>query len=815
MIFNYLKIAVRTLVKKKFYSLINIGGLALGLMAAMFIWQYISFERSYDDFHEQADQIFRVPVSYLTGGRQDGSDAMNAAPVGPALKAEYPEVEAFVRMSPEYGRTVIKYESKQFEERKIYYVDSNFFDFFGYPLIAGDITNALVDPFSIVLTKKMAERYFGPQDTWGTSPVGKTIRVNNMADLKVTAIAEDVPENTHFKFNALVSFSTFPIFQSDPSDEWEWNDFYTYVRLDNPTQQQAFNTKLVDFADRHLNSVGRQEYKVVYSTQAIKDIHLHSNLSYEPEPHGDGRTVSFLLLIGITILIIAWANYINLATARAEERANEVGVRKVIGATRRSLIMQFLTEAFLINACAISLAFLLVQLFQPLMNILVGKSMESFVGGMPVWTLLAVLVLLFGTLLSGIYPAFILSAFTPARTIKSSSQQGRQDWFRKGLVTFQYASSVVLIISTLIIFRQLNFMKNRDLGFSIDQKLVINAPSVYQDSVERHLYQAFRNSLLQNPQIANVSASSAIPGKYYNDLDSWGGIRLEGADESMGANFTAYRVDDDYYDTYGLQIIAGNPFSKESTADDMSFSVNEAALSLLGIASPEDAIGKKIRWWSDDKALPIVNVFKNYNHKSLKHAYEPTILLNFVPDPDPLYYSIRFNGNGKGQIRSMITSVENTWMKVFPQNPFNYFFFDEQFNEQYLADDRLGRIIATFALFAVFIACLGLFGLTSYMISVKTKEIGIRKVLGASISSIVFMLTKGFLKLVLISLFIAIPLALYFGHQWLNNFAYKTSINWWIFALAGSITLLITLVTVSTQSIKAALTNPVESLKNE
>ncbi len=815
MIKNYFKVAIRNIASKRLYSLINILGLSLGLSGAMMIWQYVSFERSYDQFHEKGDRIFRLPTHFDTGGRQDGNDAMNAAPVGPALLEELPEVEAYVRVSPMYNRLVLKYGVEKFEEQKVFFADSNYFEFFDYKILYGDPSSALVDPFSLVLTKTLAENYFGPEETWKESPVGKTLRANNMINVTVTAIAEDMPENTHFKFNALISFSTFSLVSGDPSNAWEWNDFYTYILVKEPVDLTVLDRKLHAFADRHLNtSDSRKEYKVYYSLQPVKDIHLHSHLGYEAEPNGDDRTVSFLLLVAIAILLIAWANYINLSTARAEERAQEVGVRKVIGADRKSLVAQFLTEAFLVNAFAIVIALFLIYCAQPFMNHLTGKELVSIFEVKKLLALTAVGVLLFGTLLSGIYPAIVLSSFKPGRTLQSATKGRRQGWFRRILVTFQYASSIVLIVATLIIFRQLNFMQDTDLGFNMDQKIVVNTPSVYADSVERQLYHAFRNTLRQSPNIDDVTASSAIPGKYYYDLDSWGGLRLEGADESMAASFMCFRIDEAFFSTYGLEIIAGKDYSNQTSADDIAAAVNEAALPLLGLASPEEAIGKRVMM-QGDRVLPIINVFRNYHHKSLRHQYEPMILWTFPPDPDPLYYTIKFNGNSTSEVTEVIAKIDQVWQEIFPDNPFSYFFFDDQFNEQYAADTRLGKIVAIFSLFAVFIACLGLLGLTSYMISVRTKEIGIRKILGASIRQIVGLLTVDFLKLVFLALVFAVPIGLYVGNSWLNNFPFRSTVQWWIFILAGGLAVGIAGLTVSIQSIRAALANPIDALKAE
>jgi putative ABC transport system permease protein len=425
--------------------------------------------------------------------------------------------------------------------------------------------------------------------------------VNNGRDYMVSAIAKDPPENTHFKFNALMSFSTFVATKSDPNEEWEWNDFYTYVQLKEPVKIADFNEKLVDFTNRHLNSVGSAEYKVFFEPQALKSIHLESDKPYEMEANGDGRTIRFLALVALLILFIAWANYINLATARAEERAGEVGVRKVIGAHKKQLIFQFLTEALLVNILAISLAYVLVIIMQPTMNGLVGKKLVVFQDHPWLLPLIAFSAVIGGTLLAGTYPVFVLSSFNPSRSLKAKAKSLVQNWFRKGLVTFQYTSSIILIISTLIIFRQLNFMKNTDLGFSMDQKLVIHAPSVYGDSTRTNLYAAFRNRLLTNAAILEISASSAIPGKYYYDLDNRGGIRMVGADENTTGSYTSYNIDEDYFETYGLQIIAGKDFSRESAADDHSLAINEAALKMLGFSDPNEAIGKKVRFQSDNR----------------------------------------------------------------------------------------------------------------------------------------------------------------------------------------------------------------------
>ncbi|MCB0685628.1 MAG: ABC transporter permease, partial [Saprospiraceae bacterium] len=421
-------------------------------------------------------------------------------------------------------------------------------------------------------------------------------------------------------------------------------------------------------------------------------------------------------------------------------------------------------------------------------------------------------VLIVGTLISGMYPAFILSGIKPSKNLVNT-RAGKTNLFRTGLVAFQYVVSVVLIICSIIIFRQLNFMQHADLGFSASHKMVVNAPSVYHDSSQQRLFTSFRNELLKNPQIENVSASSAIPGKFYLDLDSRGGIRMAGADENSGGSYTSYRIDEQYFDTYGLKIIAGQAFSPENTADNRGLAINESALKLLGFSSPEEAIGKKIRWQRDDLLLPIINVFQNYHHKSLRHAFEPTILWNFIPNP--LYYTIKFKVNSESATKELVANTKDNWDQIFTSNPFQYFFFDDQYNAQYDADLKLGKTVLTFSILAIFIACLGLFGLTTYVISSRTKEIGIRKVLGASASGIVILLTTKFMRIVGTAFLISIPIAFFISHKWLENFAFKIAINAWIFVGAGAIAMLIALFSVSIQSFRAAIANPIESLKDE
>ena len=811
MLKNNLKLAWRNLLKHKSYSFINIFGLTLGVAAALFILQYVKHEQSYDRFHTKADHIYRIPISFYHQGELDNHDAMNYAPTGPALKNQLPEVEEFIRFTPDYSRAVMRRGEQFFEEEKIYYADSTLLDVFDYKLLAGDAKTCLTKPHSILLTKSVAERYFGPQSSWTESPVGKTIKINDRPDFTVTGILADVPENTHIKFNALLSFTTFLAYGNNPTQNWGWNDFYTYVLLKEGANVQAFIDKLPDFLKTNSDNEDAGIYDQ-FMVQPLTDIHLKSNLTYEPEANGDYKTVYFLSLIALAILFIAWVNYINLATARAEERAKEVGIRKVIGAGKKSLVIQFLTEAFIINLGAILLAVAVVQLCQPLIPILIGKELPSLFSQINLIAWLLPLLLIAGTILSGLYPSFFLSAFSPAKILKGGSiKQGRGVWLRKGLVTFQYAVSVMLIAGTFIVYQQLKYMQHKELGFSVDQKLIVNAPSAERkDSTFVERYKSFKYELLQFPEIKKVAISEAVPGKsYFLDVNVHGGIHLVGADEETSADYNVFKIDEDFVLAYQLKIIAGRNFAEEMRTDKEAVLINQTAMRKFGIQSPEEAIGKKIQYWENQKT--IVGVVKDYHHKSVRHQFDPLIMRSEMDEVK--YFSINFSAAQNKE--QLIANIQKTWEHFYPNNPFNHFFLDDQYNQQYTADRQLVKLVGLFSILTILIACLGLFGLASYTVAVRTKEIGIRKVLGAPVSNIVFMLSKGYFQLLFLAIIIGVPLTFYIFQNWLENFAFAISLEYGLFILPCLMVLAIAFMAVGTQTVRAAVGNPVEALRQE
>ena len=807
---NHLKIALRTLWKHKFQSSILVVGLAIGLATTYFIGQYVNMEHSYDSFHSKLDRIYRVPITFIKNNESEMKDAANAAPVGPTLKTEFPEIEEFVRFTPEYDRVVFKFRDQQFEEEKVFYVDSSLFDVFDFKLLEGSPNASLNKPFTVVLTQSSAEKYFGKMETWTESPIGKSIRMNNAHNFEVSGILEDVPYNSHIQFDALLSFTSFFTTNEDPSQFWAWNDFWTYILLQEGADAEQLAGKMDAFNERY-NPYKQDNFRQESWLQPLAGIHLNSKLGYEFEANGDARTVSFLLLIAIGILFIALANYINLATARANERAAEIGLRKVIGADKKTLIAQFLSEALVINILAVGLAFILIQFGQSGMDWLVGKPLPPLMN-LGQWLLVLPLIIGIGSILSGLYPAFLLAAFAPNQTLLKSNSNSGREWFRKSLVVFQYGISVFLIISTIVVFVQLNYMRQQDLGFSLDEKLILKAPTTLESATSfRDQFQSFKNELRKIPEIQEIAGSGAVPGKNYLDLDSHGDVRLAGTPEEKNATFSGTYIDAGFVETYDLEVIAGRNFSSDYQTDKDGLLITESALPLFELNTPKSALGKKVDYEGQMKT--IVGVLSDYHHKSLKHAYEP-MAFRYV-DFDFLYITLGLNLESRANVKNIINKVKTAWEQQYPNDPLSFFFLDQHFNDQYLADQRLATIFLLFSCLAIFIACLGLLGLASYVMTTRTKEIGIRKVLGASVAGIVGLLSKDFLKLVLVAILIAIPIAWYFMDQWLMNFPYRMDLHWWIFLLAGLAAISIAFLTVSIQSIQAAIANPIDALRNE
>ena len=823
MLRNYFYSALRNLRKNRFYSFINVLGLAVGVAGFLLIAQYVVFERSYDRFHTEGDQIYRVQLDQYQNDELMLASAENYPGAGPALAAELPEVRDYTRLYNMgfKNNVVITYEEAAdgpvaFKMERFMYADSSFFSVFSFPLVQGEPRTVLAEPFTAVVSETYAKRFFGDED-----PVGKVLRLQdddfNDERCRVTGVFRDVPANSHLKFDVLFSHATLNNRGEGARERydltWERKDFYTYIRVREGTDPDALAAKFPAVVDKYSPGLAEQQRRDVLSLQPLGDIHLYSDLAEEAEANGSAQVVYFLLIIAGFILVIAWINYINLSTARAMERGREVGVRKALGAFRHQLIKQFMIESLLINGLAIAIAGVLVSLLLPVFNSLTGLQFTevAFWSQGWLWGLLAGLFVV-GTLLSGFYPALVLASFRPARVLKGTLRAGKHGIrLRQALVVFQFAAAIVLVVGTAIVYQQMQYMLSEDLGFNMKQTLVVNRPSIRPEDWEaqKNQYQQFKNELLRNPSIQQVSGASYVPGhsrkfkfnfrKYGTPLEKAQAIRVNG-------------VDYDYFDMFEMDILAGRGFSREHADEDTAVVITKLATQMLGFDNVEDAVGSPltISFGAEEGQMVVVGVVNDFHQASLKEAIEPMVII--LEGTQTEYYAMKVSPQNLPQT---IAHVQATWNAVFPGNPFSYFFLDDYFNRQYQTDQRFSQLIRVFAGLALFIGGLGLLGLSAFTAQQRTKEIGIRKVLGASVGSVVVLLSRDFTKLIVIAIGLAVPLAYFVMDAWLSSYASRIQIGAGIFVLAGLFTLLVAWLTVSWQSVRAAVANPVDSLRSE
>lgn len=807
---NYLKIAWRNLWKNKGYSAINIGGLALGIAACVLILQYVAFEFSYEDFQKDKNQIYRIKQNRYNNGVLTTEWAAGAFAVGNKFKEAIPEIEDYVKIIGK-GDVVVDKGDETLKIEKVYYSSESFFKIFSYPLLSGDKNSVFQEPNTAAISETTARKIYGTANV-----IGKSLKFNLNEEYRITGVFKDMPVNTQLQPNILLSYITFReriLAENDQnpeadSESWWFSDgCLTYLKLkkgaDPANVESKFITVVEELAGTELKT---SNSAAVYKLQPLTDIHLYSNYMMEPSPNGDGKTVYLLLGIAFFIVVIAWVNYINLATARAIGRAKEVGIRKTVGSQRKQLIYQFFVESFLFNALALVIALGLTAVSIPFFNQISGQVLTSrFLLNGAFWIGLLSLFAV-GVLLSGAYPAFVLSRFKPVEVLKGkmvSTQQGAL--LRKSLVVFQFAASLFLLIGTLTVYQQIQYMRKQSLGLNIDKTLVV-VPPIVADSTYLNQMTAFKASLLQYPAIKSVAASTTIPGQAVG----WnaGGIKLISEDETAGKQYRIIGVDYDYVDQFGLKLIAGRAFSEEFGTDPDAVIFNRAGITQLGFNNPEEAIGKQIDFWGNQ--YTIIGVSENFNQESLKLPYEP-LVIRLIPDVRG-YFTIK---QSSGDVAQTIAQVQQEWNKFFPGNTYEYFFLDDHFNDQYQADQRFGKVFGLFTGLAILVACLGLFGLASFTTLQRTKEIGIRKVLGASIWGILKLLYKEFALLLVIAFLISIPIAWFSISKWLEGYAFRIDIHWAFFVLPFLVIVLIALLTVSFQSIKASLANPVKSLRTE
>jgi putative ABC transport system permease protein len=797
---NYLKIAFRNLLKHKAFSFINISGVAIGLACFLLLAIYVKDELSYDRYHVNADRIYRLSRTFLS---KDGTVSLRlghaAPPFGPLIKQDFPEVEQVVRLI-ETG-ALVRYGENVFSEENMFAAEPNVFKVFSFDVLSGSPDKALENPFSIMFSRPMAEKYFGKEN-----PVGKTVRLDNQFDYLVTGVFEPLPDQSHFHPNFLVSFSTL----NDPRvygaeglrSNWGNNSFSTFLLLPQNYDAQKLVKAFPAFQDRRVGPK-TSEYSVL-DLMKLTDIHLYSHLDSEIEANGDIQYVYLFSAVAIFILIIACINYMNLATAQSATRAKEVGMRKVIGAARSQLINQFLSESILLVLLSVSIAILIVVLCLPALNNFTQKHLSFNALLDPVFVAILVSITLFTGVIAGSYPAFFMTSFQPIGVLKgkiaSAMKNGK---LRQSLVVIQFTIAVVLMISTAVVYNQMRYVKNYKLGYSKDQVIILSMPD---DSATN--FDDIRQRFLANSNIKEVGRSSRIPSGRL--LDSWDAYVMRG-DSMTPTDITikSLSVDEDFIPAYQIEMAAGRNFSRKFSTDKTEgFVLNETAVKLLGWKNPADAVGNRFGYGKIRGQ--IIGVSKDYHFESLHQKVAPIVMFN---QPGRLgRVSIHVSG---ANLKEAVGHIESVWKNRFPQTPFNYEFLDQRFGKLYAAEQTQQILFGIFAGIAIFISCMGLLGLSMFMAALRTKEIGVRKVLGASVTSIVALLSQDFLKLVLIAILIASPIGWYGMHTWLQDFAYHTEIKWWVFALAAILSVGIALLTVSFQSIKAALMNPVKSLKVE
>ncbi|MEM1001183.1 MAG: FtsX-like permease family protein [Bacteroidota bacterium] len=798
MIRNYLKIAFRNLFKNKAYSTINIGGLAIGMACFLLITLYIQNELSYDHYHTQGDHIYRV--IHDRNAEDSETWVWGNAPIGPALKSDFPEIVEKVQFS---GRSdiLLSYGENSIQESECFYVDATVFDVFSWPLIYGDSKTALETPYSIVLTETTAKKYFGNEN-----PVGKTLEgIGGRADdgtYTVTGVIPDVPSNSHFSFDVLMSMSSFYQSRSEIFEWWGYVDFYTYLLVSDNFDPVAFPSKIPAFLDKYLGDRDGENYYNFY-LESLHDSYLYSGAVRQPGVTGSLSNLYIFGCIGLFLLAIACINFMNLSTARSLERSKEVGVRKVIGASRKGLMYQFLGESFVLVLLASILGLVLASLALSWMTNFTGKSfnIEDLLN-VPTLVLYIGMVLLTG-LLSGSYPALVLSGFKPISVLKGTfknSPSGTR--VRKGLVIFQFSLSIGLIASTVLVYNQLQFMMDKDLGFDQERQLILDFN--WDGEVLNNL-DAFKNRFKAHPEIASVSVARTVPSTHFPAAGTT--IETPNGEMKYFEPFI-FEVDEAFVPHFNIKVIAGRTYSKKFPSDTISaLVINAAAAKSFGYADPNDIVGKKFQQWGREGE--IIGVVDDFNYISL-HSEVAPLTLRYLPVGR--YFSLKIQSDN---LQRTISEIGEIWSQMAPHRPFMYKFLDTAFNEQYQADIKFRKLFMLFSLLAIGIACLGLLGLATYSAMQRTKEIGIRKVLGAKATHIVALLSKDFIKLVVVAIFIATPFSWYAMNQWLNDYAYKTEINWWIFALAGAIAILIALSTIGFHAFKSAMSNPIKSLRTE
>ncbi|NHA06889.1 FtsX-like permease family protein [Mucilaginibacter sp. HC2] len=806
MIRNILLVTYRNLVKNKIYTFINVTGLALGMAAFILITAFVNFEKSFDRIHPDAANIYRVESQFYRGQELTDSWPTSTNGYAPAMKANFPEIASYARISWAGSERVVKYNNTKYREEHVCFADSNFFSFFAYPLVKGDALTALKEVNTIVISQSAAKKYFGDVDA-----MGKFLDVSTLGDkyhCMVTGVFKDIPANSTMQFNFLMSWSTSSKFVQN---FWYQHESYTFVKLNPGASIQSVEAKFPALAEQYKTGPSLKELKWTIKLVPLTDIHLNPAKPYEIEVKGNRFAVNFLNIIAFIILMIACINYINLATTKSVDRAREVGIRKVSGAHVSQLILQFLMESVIINVVALLLSMVLVLGARYGLSRYLSDSNTYgllFNSGL----LVKVSAVFLGSILiSGIYPAMVLARLKPIVVLKGRFAFSKSGiLLRRGMVAFQFMASVLLIAGTFAVYRQIIYMSSQSTGVNINQTIVIKTPVNTSNYAQK--INSFKNTLLGFSGVKAVTLSGAVPGREVREFLA---NRRFGAPKSEERTYEMLKVDHDFMQAYGMQLIAGRAFDKSRPADSTGVVLNESAVKQFDFSSPEDAVGKKVWLETVDKHPDeVIGVIKDYHQQSLQQKYTPVILfmdpaLRWIPAD---YFSVKVSQNNMTQ---MVNNIRSTWNDNFPESSFDFFFLDDFYNRQYNQETQFGHVFTLFSSLAIFIACIGLFGLTAYSAARRTKEIGVRKVLGASVQSIISLLTWDVVKLILVSSLFALPVAYIFINQWLNHYAFKVTLTWWQFALPVFALVVIAIGTTFYLTFRAALTNPTSSLRNE
>lgn len=804
MIQNYLKTALRNLLRNRLTSLINILGLAIGMTAFLLILHYVTYEKSYDRFHENTDRIYRLRVERTTDQDTAVRFASCAPPAGARIREQFSEVEKVGRILRYRG--VMSHEDIKFLEERMFFVEPDFLEILQFPSIGGDPVTGLKNPNDALISRSTAAKYFGD-----SNPIGKTISLDKRIDYQVTGIFEDMPANSHIKMDFMLGYKSLDtIYGSEFQDAWGHTGVYTYLRLKQDAHIPSLQDHLADLVDTEFGEVLKR-YRMIMTLnlQPLTDIHLTSHFMQEYEANGNIHTVNMLLIIAGFIIVMAWVNYINLSTAHSLTRAKEVGLRKVVGANRWQLINQFFIETFILNLWAIVIAILLVAIFLPQFCHLTSIPTSTLPWNQSWFWLTVASLFIVGSTLSGFYPVIALSSYHPVTVLKGKlGNKIRGINLRKSLVIFQFLIAMLLITGTFTVISQIQYMQQQDLGFSLEQTLVFRSPRI-RDNAFREKFQTFKDELKKRGDISNICHVTEVPGRQlYWDA---GAIRRAGSDMSESKNYLIVGADEDFAKVFDLHFIAGRNFSKTFSTDAEALILNERAIEWMGFESPEKAVGQQVDYWGN--IYNIIGVVKNYHQESLKADYSPQIF-RYMPTGRGVrgMFAVKIKSSDMPRTVEDIGKIYET---MFPGNPYDYFFLDEYYDQQYQADRLLSQVVSIFSALAIFITALGIFGLSAYNAAQRTKEIGIRKVLGASISRILIMLIKDFVWLMTAAAAVAVP-ALIFGlNLILRSYANRMPLNLWLFILPIVMVALVTLLTISGQTVKSATANPIKALRYE